>query len=162
KPCEDPYTVGFTPLQRLQEAHQRGLNFIALTDHNNVINQTDPAVRAWQAARKRPLIIPAYENSQPGHVQMLGAPGCFGNSGLLEGLREHRTFVSALPPKLNGPMLSFASNSNGDGVYEGQIGSHTRPASAFRVTTFNAAPGSILRIVTDVGETQVALPASGK
>src|SRR5205807_2481168 len=48
--CDAPYTVGFTPEQRLQEAQQRGLDFVALTDHNNVVNQTDPDALAFQAA----------------------------------------------------------------------------------------------------------------
>jgi hypothetical protein len=79
--CVDPYTVGFTPRDRLREANERGLDFVALSDHNNVLNQTDPAVRAWLAAHPGFVELPAYENSQPGHVQMLGARTCFDNSG---------------------------------------------------------------------------------
>src|SRR5256885_5069253 len=47
--CADPYTVSFTPRERLTEAADRGLDFVALSDHNNVLNQTDPAVRTWLA-----------------------------------------------------------------------------------------------------------------
>jgi hypothetical protein len=81
--CADPYTVSFTPEQRLQEADLRGLDFVALTDHNNVLNQTDPQVRAWLASHPKFVEIPGYENSQPGHVQMLGARSCYGNNGAL-------------------------------------------------------------------------------
>src|SRR5439155_12892684 len=45
--CGDAYTVSFTPMQRLQEALDRGLDFVAITDHNNVVNQTDPDELSW-------------------------------------------------------------------------------------------------------------------
>jgi len=287
--CEAPYTVGFTPAQRLQEAQQRGLNFVALTDHNNVVNQTDPDALAFQAANPGFVWLPAYENSQPGHVQMLGARSCYGNDGaitgsliecdqqvadksaagetalanglraaggvfqinhpsdgnwlrnypgypvvpdnvevwnepwfyqnpapasndddfamhwydgflqrgyhvgitggsdshwvttdsvqgigdpttwvfvrsltvqgVLDGLRAHRTFVSALPPLEHGPQLYLEADHNGDGVYEAIAGSETSPRSSFRVRTVNAAPGSTLRIVTDQGSVDVPLGA---
>jgi hypothetical protein len=83
--CAAAYTVGFTPAQRLQEAIDRGLDFVALTDHNNVVNQSDPDALAVQAANPRFVWLPAYENSQPGHVQMLGARGCYGNAGAVAG-----------------------------------------------------------------------------
>jgi len=79
--CADFYTWGFSPVDRLREAQQRGLGFVALTDHNNVVNQTDPAVLAWEKAHPRFVSIPGYENSQAGHVQMLGARSCYGNHG---------------------------------------------------------------------------------
>src|SRR5882757_8420253 len=60
RPCEDPYTVGFQPRERLREADMRGLNFVALTDHNNVVNQTDPAARSWLAGHPYFVAIPAY------------------------------------------------------------------------------------------------------
>jgi hypothetical protein len=83
--CQDSYTVGFTPTQRLQEAADRGLDFVALTDHNNVVNQTDPDVVAWEKAHPSFVAVPGYENSQPGHVQMLGATACYGNDGRVAG-----------------------------------------------------------------------------
>jgi hypothetical protein len=83
--CQDFYTVGFTPAQRLQEAADRGLEFVALTDHNNVVNQTDPDVIAWEHAHPSFVAVPGYENSQPGHVQMLGATACYGNDGRIDG-----------------------------------------------------------------------------
>ena len=287
--CSAPYTVGFTPAQRLQEAQQRGLNFVALTDHNNVVNQTDPEALAFKAANPDFVWLPGYENSQPGHVQMLGAQSCYGNDGavptaiiecdqlvtdqspagetalanglraaggvfqinhpsdhnwltrygysvvpdnvevwnepwfyqspapasndddfsmqwydgflqrgyhvgitggsdshwvttdsvqgigdpttwvfvrtltvqgILDGLRAHRTFVSALPPLEHGPQLYLEADHNGDGVYEAIAGSDTSPRSAFRVRTVNALPGSTLRIVTDGGSVDIPLGAT--
>ena len=287
--CDAPYTVGFAPADRLREAQQRGLNFVALTDHNNVVNQTDPDVLAFVAANPDFAFIPAYENSQPGHVQMLGARSCYGNDGaipgsviecdqkvsdqsaagetaladglradggvfqinhpsdgnwrsrygysvvpdnvevwnepwfyqrpapasnddddamrwydgflqlgyhvgitggsdshwvttdsvqgigdpttwvfvrnlsvqgVLDGLRAHRTFVSALPPAEHGAQLFLEADHNGDGVFEAIAGSDTSPKSTFRLRAVNAVPGSTLRIVTDQGSVDVALPVS--
>src|SRR5207248_8504475 len=62
RPCGAPYTVGFAPADRLREAQQRGLGYVALTDHNNVVNQTDPDVLAFQAANPGFVFVPAYEN----------------------------------------------------------------------------------------------------
>jgi len=85
KSCNDAYTVSFTPMQRLQEASDRGLDFVAITDHNNVVNQTDPEELAWLGAHPSFVYIPGYENSQPGHVQMLGARACYSNTGAIAG-----------------------------------------------------------------------------
>ena len=289
RPCSDPYTVSFTPAQRLQEAFDRGLGFVAISDHNNVVNQDDPEVLAWRDAHPDFVAIPAYENSQPGHVQMLGARSCFGNAGavagatiqcdqlvtdqtaegetaladglrvaggvfqinhpsdlrwlsrygyavmpdtvevwnigpwiyqhplpasndndvsldwydgflrlgfevgatggsdthwvttdsvqgvgepttwvfvrkptlegVLEGLRAYHTFVSALPPALHGARLFLEADSSGDGVYERIVGDETGPHAAFRVRIEGAAPGSVLRVVTDAGSVDVPLAA---
>jgi hypothetical protein len=78
--CDDPYVVGFKPADRLADAEGRGLDFVALTDHNNVVGQTDPDLARYTGPVVR---VPAYENSQPGHVQMLGARGCYSNDGLV-------------------------------------------------------------------------------
>ena len=288
--CEAPYTVGFTPAQRLQEAQQRGLNFVALTDHNNVVNQTDPDALAFQAAnpelrvaaRLRELpdrvtsrcsarapatattarsparsssatrksrtsqragetaladglraaggvfqinhpsdtnwlrnfgysVVPDnvevwnepwfYQSPAPGEQRRrlrhavvrrlpaarlsrrhhrrqrlalgddrLGArhrrPDHMGLrpsltvQGVLDGLRAHRTFVSALPPLEHGPQLFLEADHNGDGVYEAIAGSDTSPRSSFRVRTVSAVPGSTLRIVTDQGSVDVPLGAA--
>ncbi len=290
RPCSDPQTVSFTPAQRLQEADDRGLDFVAISDHNNVVNQSDPEVLAWQVAHPGFVAIPAYENSQPGHVQMLGASACFGNAGaiegatiqcdqlvsdqsadgeaaladglraaggvfqinhpsdmhwlsrygyavvpdtvevwnigpwiyqhpfpasndnnfsldwydgfllrgfevgatggsdthwettdsvqgvgepttwvfvrrltlegVLDGLRAHHTFVSALPPALRGARLFLEADNNGDGVYEPIAGDEASPHAVFRVRIENAAPGSVLRLVTDAGSVDVPLAAN--
>ena len=288
--CSDPYTVSFTPTQRFDEALSRGLDFLAISDHNNVVNQTDPDELAWLRAHPTFIRIPAYENSQPGHVQMLGATGCYGNDGLvagatvmcdtlvtdksaagetaladalranggvfqvnhpsdgnwdrafghsvvpdtvevwnigpwayqhplpasndndwsldwydaflragyevgatggsdshwvttdsaqgvgepttwvfvqsrttqgvLDGLRAHHTFVSALPPALGGPQLFLEADHHGDGVYEAIAGDEVGPGATYRVRTVGALPGSVVRIVTDTGTVDVPLGGS--
>jgi hypothetical protein len=289
--CGDIYTIGFAPATRLDDALARGLDFTAITDHNNVVNQQDPEVLAWVAAHPDFAVLPAYENSQPGHVQMLGARSCVGNDGplpdqtvecdeavtdrtatgetalatalrslggvfqvnhpsdgnwdgafghsvvpdtvevwnigpwayqypfpasndndfslrwydeflrageqvaatggsdshwvttdgvqgvgepttwvyvktlsvqgVLDGLHTHRTFVSALPPAMNGPQLFLEADRDGDHTYEAIAGSSTRPSAAFTVRTAHALAGSLVRIVTDDGSAQVALPSDG-
>jgi hypothetical protein len=79
--------------------------------------------------------------------------------GILDGLRAHRTFVSALPPLEQGPQLYLEADHNGDGIYEAIAGSDTSPQSSFRVRTVGAVPGSTLRLVTDRGSVDVALGA---
>jgi hypothetical protein len=80
---------------------------------------------------------------------------------VLDGLRAHRTFVSALPPTLAGPRLFLEADHHGDGTYEAIAGSSAAAASDFRVRTAGAIPGSVVRIVTDQGHVEVPLPASG-
>jgi hypothetical protein len=288
RPCADPYTVSFTPRQRLIEAAARGLDYVALSDHNNVLNQSDPAVRSWLAHHPDFVELPAYENSQPGHVQMLGARTCFDNAGpvptqhvecdelvtdrsaageqqlanslraaggvfqinhpsdmswltafpgypvvpdtvevwnigpwvyqhpfpasndndfslrwydgflragyhvgltggsdthwvatdavqgvgepttwvfvkdrsvqgILNGLRAHRTSVSALPPAAGGVQAFLEADRDGDGVYESVVGSTTAPSAQFRLRVSGAWEGSVVRIVTDAGSVQLPL-----
>ncbi len=62
------YTAGLTVGERFIEARARGLNFLAITDHNDIRSQTDPGFDGNTV-----IGIPAYENSLNGHAQMLGA-----------------------------------------------------------------------------------------
>src|SRR3954452_4080047 len=62
------YTLGNTVQEDFLVASLRGLDFLAITDHNRVDAQTDPG---WDSSGV--LGIPAYENSLHGHGQMLGA-----------------------------------------------------------------------------------------
>ncbi|HET7310490.1 MAG TPA: CehA/McbA family metallohydrolase [Mycobacteriales bacterium] len=290
--CADPYTVGFAPAQRLQEALDRGLGFVAITDHNNVVNQTEPDVVAWERTHPAFVAVPGYENSQPGHVQMLGATACYGNAGridgstiecdqaitdksaagetaladglradggvfqvnhpsdgnwpgtfgysvvpdtievwnigpwayqhpfpasndnnfslqwydgflrqpglpeigvtggsdshwvttdgiqgvgdpttwvfvhklsidgVLDGLRQHHTFVSALPPAEQGPQLFLEADRNNDGSFDAIAGDEVGSDAAYRVRTVGAVPGSVLRIVTDTGSVEVPMGAA--
>src|SRR3954470_17933680 len=65
---EEAYTLGNTVQEDFLIAATRGLDFLAITDHNRVDSQTDPG---WEAGGV--LGIPGYENSLHGHGQMLGA-----------------------------------------------------------------------------------------
>lgn len=62
------YTAGMTVQERFAEAAARDLDFLAITDHNDVRSVTDPGFGSSGV-----IGIPAYENSLDGHAQMLGA-----------------------------------------------------------------------------------------
>jgi hypothetical protein len=77
--------------------------------------------------------------------------------GVLDGLRAHHTFVSALPPALDGPQLYLEADKHGTGAFDAIAGSETSDSATFRVRTVNAAPGSTLRLVTDTGSVDIPL-----
>jgi len=65
---EDFYVASGDVQERFTEAAARGLDFLAITDHNDVRAQTDPNFGAFGVVG-----VPAYEHSLRGHAQMLGA-----------------------------------------------------------------------------------------
>src|ERR1700710_2876557 len=65
---EDVFTLGHTVTDDFAIARSRGLDFLAITDHNDVRSQSDPGFGTSGV-----LGLPAYENSLTGHGQMLGA-----------------------------------------------------------------------------------------
>jgi hypothetical protein len=62
------YTLGQTVTEDFAIAASRGLNYLAITDHNDIRSQTDPGFGFGGV-----IPIHAYENSLDGHGQMLGA-----------------------------------------------------------------------------------------
>jgi hypothetical protein len=74
--CDEPWTWSFSPAERIALAKERGLDYLAITDHNNILSQSDPAWAAEEALGEL-ILVPAYENSLPGHAQMLGAEKCY-------------------------------------------------------------------------------------
>lgn len=78
QPCDEPWTWSFSVEERIREAELRGLDYLAITDHNNVMWQSDPFVTSYYGSL---LLVPGFESSLPGHVQMLGASSCWDNSG---------------------------------------------------------------------------------
>jgi predicted metal-dependent phosphoesterase TrpH len=65
---DEAYTLGLPVETRFAEASARGLDFLAITDHNDVRSSSDPGFDTHGV-----IGIPAYENSLHGHAQMLGA-----------------------------------------------------------------------------------------
>lgn len=67
---EDFYTFGNSVSDAYTLARMRGMDFLAVSDHNDVRAQADPGFGAGGV-----LAVPAYENSLPdgSHAQMLGA-----------------------------------------------------------------------------------------
>lgn len=73
-PVEDFYTLGQSVSEDFAIARLRGLDYLAITDHNDVRSQADPGFSTSGV-----LGIPAYENSLRGHGQMLGARRLYDN-----------------------------------------------------------------------------------
>ena len=65
---DEAYTLGNTVEEQFRVASTRGLDYLAITDHNDIRSQSDPGFGAHGV-----LPIHAYENSLDGHAQMLGA-----------------------------------------------------------------------------------------
>ena len=65
---EEAYVFGFPVMGDFALAAERGLDFLAITDHNDVRSQSDPGFGAFGV-----IGLPGYENSLSGHAQMLGA-----------------------------------------------------------------------------------------
>src|SRR3954454_10577785 len=67
-------TLGYPVAGDFALAATRGLDFLAITDHNDVRSQSDPGFGSSGV-----LGLPAYENSLHGHAQMLGATRVYSN-----------------------------------------------------------------------------------
>jgi hypothetical protein len=65
---DEAYTLGWGVRDQFTIAKTRGLDYLAITDHNDIRSQSDPGFGAGGL-----IPIPAYENSLKGHAQMLGA-----------------------------------------------------------------------------------------
>lgn len=275
-PFEDPpgsfsdlITAGHSPTSEFAVTASRGLDYVAITDHNDVRSQSDPG---WDLAKSLGVIpVPGYENSLNGHAQMLGATKVYNNGdksaatisaladqlradggvfqinhptdsktgrypdnfgwkygfdvvpdqieiwnitrawqkpmpssnshddatryweewldrgyhigatggsdthwltttaaqgvgqpttwvyatenspqGVLEGLRQGRTFISHQPPAYGGPQIFLEADSNRDGGYESMVGDTVPTGVPLRARVIGA-PGSMLRVVTDGG-----------
>ena len=66
--AEAGYAFGFPVMGDFGIAAQRGMDFLAITDHNDVRASSDPGFGAFGI-----IGVPGYENSLSGHAQMLGA-----------------------------------------------------------------------------------------
>jgi hypothetical protein len=72
---DEAYTAGLTVAQQFTLAASRGLDYVAITDHNDVRSQSDPGFGAHGVVG-----VGAYENSLDGHAQMLGADQVYDRS----------------------------------------------------------------------------------
>lgn len=68
------YTLGQTVTEDFAIAKLRGLDYLAITDHNDLRSQSDPGFGFGGV-----LPVPGYENSLHGHAQMLGATRLYDN-----------------------------------------------------------------------------------
>jgi hypothetical protein len=110
---EEAYTLGHSVSSQFAVAESRGLDFLAITDHNDVRSQSDPG---WPGSGDAMIGIPAYENSLDGHAQMLGATRPVGKgSGAAE--------VQAAADELRAASLdgAFQINHPAEGATEGEL-----------------------------------------
>ncbi|HEX9775358.1 MAG TPA: CehA/McbA family metallohydrolase [Actinomycetota bacterium] len=68
------YVLGHSVTNQFAIAASRGLDFLAITDHNDIRAQSDPGFGFGGV-----IPIHAYENSLSGHAQMLGATTIYDN-----------------------------------------------------------------------------------
>jgi hypothetical protein len=71
---EELYTLGWSVEEQFTNAATRGLDFVAITDHNDIRSQQDAGFGANGL-----IPVPGYENSLDGHAQMLGATRLYDN-----------------------------------------------------------------------------------
>lgn len=99
----DPYTWGLTPGEQIALAGTRGLDFVALTDHGTIAQQSDPGYRSDSVT-----LVNGYENSMSGHAQMLGATKLYGGGNTC-------SQVSSVASALRADGGAFQINHPGDG-----------------------------------------------
>ena len=97
------YTLGSTVEMQFCAAAARGLDFLLISDHNDIRSQSDPGFGACGV-----MPVEGYENSLRGHAQMIGARRLF-ESG------ESATEVSQMVDELHDHGGAFQVNHPADG-----------------------------------------------
>ena len=97
---EEAHTFGFPVIGHFANAAVRGLDFLAVTDHNDVRSQGDSGWNAFGV-----LGLPGYENSLSGHAQMLGATRVYP-----DGDSDDPAYVQALADALRADGGAFQIN----------------------------------------------------
>jgi hypothetical protein len=101
------YSSGGTVAQRFSEAAAKGLDFVTISDHNDVRAQADPGYATQGVAA-----LPAYEASlSGGHAHMLGATHLYP-----EGDTSTATGVNTLADALRTDGGRFQANHPSDGL----------------------------------------------
>ena len=101
---DEVYTFGSTPQMQFCAAAARGLDFLTITDHNDVRSQSDPGFGACGVVG-----VPGYENSLKGHAQMLGARVVYDNGD------SSATAVQELAARLRADGGAFQINHPAEG-----------------------------------------------
>jgi len=124
-------TLGWSPGEQIAIAELRGLDYVAITDHNDTRSVLDP-----EFSSDRLTLVPGYENSLAGHAQMLGAVSCYGPGGRTaevigcNGLVDthDRTQVSALAAALRADGGVFQINHPSDMKWLDVFGDGSAPS----------------------------------
>lgn len=101
---EEFYTLGHPVASQFALASARGLDFTAISDHNDIRSQSDPGFATMGV-----IGLPAYENSLDGHAQMLGARKVYDKSD------RSAAGIQALADALRADGGAFQINHPGQG-----------------------------------------------
>ncbi len=92
---EDAFALGHSVRSQFAVAATRGLDYLAITDHNDIRSQSDPGFGAHGV-----VPVPGYENSLEGHAQMLGARRIYRNGdGSPKAVRRTAARLRASPDR---------------------------------------------------------------
>jgi len=105
---DELYTLGNTVQGQFAVASSRGLDFLAITDHNDIRSQTDPGFGAFGV-----IPVHGYEGSFGGHAQMLGARVCYHPEGPQD--PEQLTNCNNFPDKTTARLDQVADLLRADG-----------------------------------------------
>jgi len=115
---EGVYTYDVTVGNRFQEAALRGLDYSAITDHNDIRSLDDPGFGTAGV-----IGLPGYENSIEGHAQMLGATRIYDMPDRSAGA------VNGLAGRLRADGGVFQANHPGYRIESAFAGCETAPLS---------------------------------
>ena len=104
---EDFYTFGHSVGDDFLLASLRGLDYLAITDHNDIRSQSDPGFGTHGV-----IPVPGYENSLRGHGQMLGARRIYDKGD------QSNPAVAAMADQLRADGGLFQANHPSDPVWE--------------------------------------------
>lgn len=116
--CDEPWTWGFTPREQIQNAELRGLDYLALTDHNTVAQQGDPGYQSDKL-----VLVPGYEHSLTGgHAGITGVGRTFRNmpsgtdaqlNAIIEAVHQAGGIFTVNHPASTGPAWEYGSAVQG-------------------------------------------------
>jgi len=125
---EEFYTFGMSPGTRFLEASARGLDYLAITDHNDLRSAADPNFGSHGV-----IGLPSYENSLRGHAQMIrttkiwdkGDSSAQAVNAMADGLRAAGGVFQINHPA--GDITQRFDNCSDTGVLDWKYGYDVRP-----------------------------------
>jgi predicted metal-dependent phosphoesterase TrpH len=127
---EEFYTYSGDVSERFLEASARGLDYLAITDHNDIRSQSHPGFGSQGV-----IPIPAYENSLSGHAQMLGAKKIYAHG-------DGAAAINTMADELRTDGGVFQINHPGDQVLE-QVGDECKTSQLDWAYGFDVEPDTL-------------------
>jgi hypothetical protein len=113
---DDANTYGLTVAEEFMLASTRGLDYVAITDHNDIRSQSDPGFGTQGV-----IGVPGYENSLKTHAQMLGAIRLYENGD--KGLEATRAVADSL--RADGGVFQVNHPSSPDWAFRYEVPAET-------------------------------------